>query len=181
MVNLGQGGADVVQQAGDALKAYVGGWARHAPVASFLAGQAGPASLPAGAVGRDLTLLVDRLREGRASGKDLFDLARLLSVDYLLLLRVSATHYTARLYSAGRQSYSPGSLEAPRRDVAMLRHYLRQQTGATSPSEPKPAPRPRWVKWVLWGGAAVLAGLTLGLALSQRDETSGDLRIRVTR
>jgi hypothetical protein len=181
IVNIGKGGAEVVLEAGEALGPYVGGWARHAPIAGFLAGQASPGALPAGAVGRDLTGLVGRLRGGQASGKDLSDLARLLGVDYLLLLRVGATHYTARLYSVGRQAYAPGSLEARRRDVALLRQHLQQQTGATSPAESKPAPRRRWVKWVLWGGAAVLAGVTIGLALSQRDETSGDLRIRVTR
>jgi hypothetical protein len=181
LVNVGRGGAEVVLQAGEALKPYIGGWARQASIAAFLAGQASPGALPTGDVGRDLTLFVDRLRNRQASSMDLSDLARLLNVDYLLLLRVGATHCTARLFSLGRQAYAPVSFEASRHDVGALRQYVQRQTGAASPPVEKPAPRRRWVKWVLWGGAAALGGLTLGLALSQRNDTSGDLRIRVTR
>jgi len=173
----GGGGFEVAERAAEALKSYVGGWARQPPIAAYLAGRPNPGPLPAGDVGRELTSLVERLRLRQAQGRDLSDLGRLLGVDYLLLLHLKPSGYAARLFSIHRQAYSPQGLEAKGHDMGLLREYLREQTRI-----PKEAPKKRsWARYWIWGAAAVLGAVTLGLALSAKDDTKGDLRIRVTR
>jgi hypothetical protein len=187
LVNISPGGAnaDFVIDAGATLKSSVGGWATQPSIADFLAGRSSPGTLPTGEVGQNLSRLVNRARDRQASTKDLAELGRLLGVDYLLLLSVGHRGFAARLYSVPRQSYAPSGLEAKTRDLALLRAYLRQQA---RPADPHPAAsggkwswRRNWKRYVIFGAAVAVASVTLGFALSQRNEASGDLRIRVSR
>jgi len=178
VVALGTGtGHEVVLRLADGLKDSLGGLARQPAVTAYLAGQPNPGALPAGDAGREITVLVDRVRGRQASSGELASLGRLLGVDYLLLVTVRGRGYTSRLFSVHRLSYAPETLESSLGDPAPLRTYLRVQT--------RPAPRPTakaWLKrWWVAGLVAVVGGVTLGLALANRDQSSGDLRVRVSR
>lgn len=179
VVNADQARHEVVQQVTRSLERYLGGWARQPGVDAFLAGRNNPGALPAGQTGEDLVRLVEQVRSRRIPGRaEMTGLGRLLGVDYLLLVRVEATSLTGRLYSVRRQRYAPvdpfvGQADRP----APLRDYVLRQTRAAG--KKTAAKRTRW--W-LWIAAAGLAALTIGLAVSAGgDETSGDLRIRVSR
>ena len=178
LVNLSsERGHQVVERANVALGTLVGGWARQPSIAGFLAGRPNPGALPVGDVGKDLTMLVERLRARQASSGEIAALGRLLGVDYLVLLRVSATGYAARLFSVQRASYAPGApLEVKGSDVDLLRGYLHDQT--RPPAKSKRSWRSRW--WI-WGIVAAVAGVTIGLAVSQKDDSKGDLRIGISR
>jgi len=176
VVNIGPAGDEVAARCARAVSAQIGTWARQPGVEAYLLGRPSPGALPVGDAGRDLVRLVERARTERAATRsELGDLGRVLGVDYLLLIRVRASTFVARLFSVHRQSYAPSTLEAPLGEVERLRGYVREALVA---GEPRKGTRWRW--WV-WGIAAALAAVTVGLALSGRDETSGDLRIRVSR
>jgi hypothetical protein len=185
LVNIGAGGAgsDFVISAAETITSLVGGWATQPSIAAYLAGRS--SSLPTGEIGQSLSRLVERARGRQASMKDLAELGRLLGVDYLLLLSVGHPGFAARLFSVARQSYSPAGLEAKTRDLSLLRTYLRQQV---RPADPEPSSKGgkwswkrNWKRYLIFGAAIAVASVTLGFSLSQRNETSGDLRIRVSR
>jgi hypothetical protein len=176
IVNLGgSAGSDVAARVSDALRDLVGGQARQPGVAAYLIGRP-EGKLPAGEVGKELEVLVGRLRSRQTSQGELGSLGRLLSVDYLLLMAVRGGGYTARLFSVHRLSYAPDTLQSPFGDSAELRAYVRQQT------RPARASVKSWLKrWWVVGLAAVVCGVTLGVALGTgHDQNSGELRIRAT-
>jgi hypothetical protein len=175
VVNIGNAGHEVAERAIGALRPHLGGWARQVGIEAYLAGRPHPGSLPVGDTGKDLVRLVERVRTRSASRGDLQDLGRLLGVDYLLLIRVRASTYVARLFSVHQGSYAPGQLEARLTEEGRLQQYVKAQ--ATRGKVFKTS-RYRW--WV-WGIAAAIAAVTIGLALAGRDERSGDLRVRVSR
>jgi hypothetical protein len=179
VVNLTPQGAgqEVARRAREALSPHLGGWAREPGIAAFLEGGHHPTALPSGETGRELALLHERLRAGKALARDLADLGRLLGVDYLLLLRVRGRTLSAHLFSVGRASYAPQSYEAGVDDVERLRAYVAHQTRA-----PATAPRSgsRWGRWWIWALAAGVGALTVGLALGAKSDEKGDLRIRVS-
>ena len=177
VVNLDSRGWEVAEQVTRKMDHLVGGWARQPGIASYLAGRPNPGALPVGDTGRDLVRLGDRLRaSGRPATGDLSALGRLLGVDYLLLLKVKPQHLSARLFSVHRGTYAPQGFEGKPADSGTLLEYVKTQTQ-------KPAPKKKIskAKWIIWGVAAALAAVTIGLALAASEETSGDLRIRVTR
>jgi hypothetical protein len=178
LVNLVPGqGFEVTAAARVAMAPLVGGWARHESIAAFLDGRPNPGALPSGEVGRELAALVERVRSRQTYHRDVADLGRLLGVDYLLLLKVRGTGMSARLYSVPRAAYAPQGLEVSGHDVALLKAYVRDQTREPA-TQAKTSSKRRW--WIL-GAAIALGGLTLGLSLAAKNETSGDLRVRVTR
>ena len=177
VLNLGQGGHLVVQRAQKSLGELLGGWARQPGIAEFLAAQPNPGSLPTGDTGRDLQLLVERVRATRQpASHDLFRLGQLLAVDYLLLLVVRKHTLSARLFSVHRQSYAPQGFEGADQRVEPLRGYLEAQL-----RQPEPVAK-RWKRrWWLLAAVAGVAALTIGLALGTGDGSSGDLKIVVHR
>ena len=177
VVNLDTRGWEVAEQVTKKMDHLVGGWARQPGIAAYLAGRPNPGALPVGDTGKDLARLGDRLRApGRPRSGDLSALGRLLGVDYLLLLKVKPEQLSARLFSVRRGSYAPQGFEGKPADSQTLLEYVKAQTG-------KPAPKKKIsrTKWIIWGVAAALAAVTIGLALAAAEETSGDLRIRVSR
>lgn len=177
VVNLSAGtGHETVARAAEAVSDSLGGLARQPSVAALLAGRPNPGPLPAGDAGKEIAVLVDRVRSRQASSGELASLGRLLGVDYLLLVAVRGSGYTARLFSVHRGAYSPDTLDAPTGDISQLRFELRQQTRPVKPTTRS------WLKrWWVVGLVAAVGGVTLGLALANRDQSSGDLRIRVSR
>jgi len=181
VVNAGRSGWEVAQRAAEQLNRHAGGWARHAPVAAVLAGKPHAGGLPRGHVGRELAAALQRVRQGRRlSPADLFELGRLLAVDYLVVLRVHERTLSARLFSVHRRGFSPQGFEARDHSVTQLSGYVRAQVrDASSAAPPK---RQSWLRrWWFWATAAGVAALTIGLAATSGDERSGDLRIRVVR
>jgi len=179
VVNAGNGGSETVARVSQALSSYVGGWSGQPGVAAYLEGRPSPGALPMGQIGQGLVRLSERVRsESRASSQDLTDLGRLLGVDYLALVRVRGRSYVVRLYSVRSASYAPGTFEgrtAGELSTKGLKEYVVQQTRAGGKVIVN---RPRW--WI-WAAAAGVAALTLTLVLTTGRDSSGDLRIRVTR
>jgi len=176
VVNLEATGHEVVERAVRELGALVGGWSQQPGVGALLTGRPGPGSLPAGQTGKDLLRLVVRLRSDRtATGTDIAALGRLLGVDYLLLIRVRESTIAAQLYSVHRGRYAPNAFAGKVTEVARLRDYVREQTAQRAPAKRAST------RWWIWAIAAGLAALTIGLAVSGRDDSVGDLRVRVSR
>lgn len=175
LINLDPPRSDVVQQASKVVSPYLGGWARQSDIAAYLEGETYSGALPTGDVGKELVILVERVRTRQSSNKDLTDLGRLLGVDYLLLLKPKPQELTAQLFSVQRQTYAPQSFHSAPPNAQLLLAYLQEQTRAA------PTTKSSKSHWWIWAIAVGLGGLTLGLALSNHDETAGDLRIRVTR
>jgi hypothetical protein len=179
VVALGTGAGnahEVVLRLADALKDSLGGLARQASVTAYLVGQPNAGALPAGDAGQEITVLVDRVRGRQASSGEIASLGRLLGVDYLLLVTVRGRGYACRLFSVHRLTYAPETLESSLGDPGTVRDYLRAQTRPARPTARS------WLKrWWVAGLVAVVGGVTLGLALANRDQSSGDLRIRVSR
>lgn len=181
VVNAGRSGWAVAQRAAEQLSRHAGGWARHAPVAAVLAGKPHAGGLPRGHVGRELAEALRRVRQAaRLSPTNLFELGRLLAVDYLVVLRVHKQALSARLFSVHRRGFSPQGFEGRDHSVAQLSGYVRAQVrDATAGAPPK---RRSWLRrWWFWTAAAGVAALTIGLAATSDDDRSGDLRIRVVR
>jgi hypothetical protein len=176
LVNVSPHGAELVLQGGQLLRAKIGGWARQSSIAAFLAAQPNPGALPTGDVGQELVTHVERLRGKALRQQDLSALGRLLGVDYLLLFKIYPQRFTATLYSVPRQLYAPQSLEASRADLSLIVSYVQTQTRTAAKAAPA-----RWTRWWFWALAAGVGGLTLGLALTAKDDSSGSLRIRVER
>ncbi len=177
VVNMKTDGAELVSRAAEALGPHVGGWASQPSIAAFLAGEQNPGALPSGDVGQELTSLVAGLRAGKSSARELTALGRLLGVDYLLLLRVKPSRYSAKLYSVGTQSYAPRSFDSATHDLRLLKSYVKEQAG----QKKRPAKKSAISRWWMLAAAAGLAGITIGLALSSGDDHSGDLTITVRR
>ena len=179
VVNLELRGWEVARRVTRQMEHLVGGWARDPGIAKYLAGRPNPGVLPVGDTGKDLSRLVDRVRSGgRPSTADLGSLGRLLGVDYLLLLKVKAETLSARLFSVRGGTYAPQGFEAKQADGKSLLAYVEAQTHKKKVAKKK---KISTTKWIIWGVAAALAAVTIGLALSSTDDTSGDLRIRVHR
>ena len=177
VMNLDSRGWEAAREVTRKLEPLMGGWARQPGIAAYLTGRPNPGALPVGDTGKDLARLGDRLRSsGRPSPRDLSALGRLLGVDYLLLLKVKPKHLSARLFSVRRGTYAPQGFEGKPSDSDTLLAYVKAQT--RKPAQKKKISR---TKWIIWGVAAALAAVTIGLALAAQEETSGDLRIRVSR
>ena len=181
VVNLGRPGAagwEVAARAQEHLSGLGADWSRQPGVAGHLIGRPNPGVLPSGESGRDLGLLLQRVRAGgSASGADLWKLGRLLGVDYLLLMKIGRRGMRARLYSVARQHYSPDELVSGDQRVERLSGYVAAQVRA-KPKKKLPIWRRRWWVWLI---AAGLGAVTIGLALSSGDDTKGKLKIRVSR
>jgi len=176
VINAGSTRYETVEQAARTLTTYLGGWATQPGISAYLYGRPNPGALPVGQTGEELVRLVERVRTERSASRgDLSALSRLLGVDYLLLLRVGGRTFQARLFSVRRGSYGPGTFEAEIDKQQSLKQYVVEQTRARGKLIIE---RPRWWMWV---AAAGLAALTLTLVLTTGDDSSGDLRIRVTR
>lgn len=175
--NLDNNGWEVAERVTRELDPLVGGWARQPGIAAYLTGRPNPGALPVGDTGKDLVRLGDRVRgPGQPSTRDLSALGRILGVDYLLLLKVKPKLLSARLFSVRRGSYAPQGFEGKPADSATLRQYVEAQT--RKPAAKKKISR---TKWIIWGVAAALAAVTIGLAVAASEDTSGDLRIKVHR
>ncbi len=175
--NLDARGWEVAERVTRELDPLVGGWARQPGIAAYLTGRPNPGALPVGDTGKDLVRLGDRVRgPGQPSTRDLAALGRILGVDYLLLLKVKPKQLSARLFSVRRGSYAPQGFEGKPADSLVLRQYVEAQTR-------KPAGKKKTskTKWIIWGVAAALAAVTIGLAVAASEDTSGDLRIKVHR
>ena len=177
VVNLDSRGWEVAEQGAKKMDHLVGGWARQPGIAAYLSGRPNPGALPVGDTGKDMVRLGDRIRgPGRPAVRDLSALGRLLGVDYLLLLKVKPQHLSARLFSVRRGTYAPQGFEGKPTDSGTLLDYVKAQT-----RKPEPKKKISKTKWIIWGVAAALAAVTIGLAVAASEETSGDLRIRVSR
>ena len=184
LVNLGHPGSTGWEQAlgiAHTLGERNPGWASQRAVIEALAAVPNGAALPAADGARELGPLLGRIRSGgRPSDGDLWRLGELLSVDYLLLIRVGGRTATLRLYSIRKQRFSPSGLAMEPGRRAPLSAYLRSQLRALAPSTPQNVASSRRRYWI-WAvaGAAVLGSVVL--ALVQQDDGSGALRIRVSR
>ena len=173
-------GWPVVERARQALHRWIGGWAQQPGVADNLVGKPHPGVLPSNESGQDLGQLLQRLRSsGRPSTSQLWQLGRLLGVDYLVVLHVRKARLSARLFSVQRQRWAPQGFEQQGHDVEALRTYVLDQGRA---GQKRKLASSSWrKKWWVWAIAGALAAVTLGFALAEGDSNSGTLRIKVTR
>lgn len=179
VVNLKEAShTEAALEAQKTLAAFEGGWAREPGLSRFLAGLK-PESLPAGDTGEELVRLVGRIRAGgQPVLEDLGRLGQLLAVDYLVLVKVKddkGETVSARLFSVAKGQYAPQGFEAERAKLDGLRDYVLHQTGLGDGDGKK---KTRWWIWAIAGALAV-AGLVLALTL--KDDSTGDLTVRVTR
>ena len=183
LINLGkEESVEATREANALLKKHVGGWARQAGIADFLAGAPlKPETLPEGAAGEDLERLVLAVREatGTPDTGDLGNLGQLLGVDYLLLVKVNKQRLSAQLFSVPARSFGPRGFEDKLGATQRLKAYVLDQSGQKAAAEKKKGLfGKRWWIWAVAGAVAV-AGVVLIFTLP--DDTAGDLKIRVTR
>ncbi len=188
VMNLARSGLEgwqMVERTRQAFSSWVGGWARQPGIGDHLVGKPQPRVLPSNESGQDLAELLQKLRSrGTPSTSALWQLGRLLGVDYLLVLKVGKRKVSARLFSVHRQRWAPQGYEGADHAVAPLKRYVLAQAGATRQRRrgKNGASGSFWAKkWWVWAIAGALAAVTLGFALSDNDESAGTLRIRVTR
>lgn len=188
LLNIGkeEAGIKATHLAGAALKPHVGGWARQQKIAEFLAGAPLEAdAMPEGAAGEDLERLVLAARgaDGPPDKGDLGNLGQLLGVDYLLLIKVKGERLTAQLFSVPGRQFGPRGFDEKLGEgaetIQRLKAYVLDQSGQKKKAALK---KGFWGKrWWIWAvaGAVAVAGVVLIFALPE--DTTGDLKIRVTR
>ena len=183
LINLGkEEGIEATRQAGETLKVHVGGWARQQGIADYLAGAPlKKDALPEGATGEDLERLILAVREatGTPDIGDLGNLGQLLGVDYLLLIKVDKERLKAQLFSVPGRKFGPRGFDDKVGANERLKAYVLDQSGQKAEAEMKKGLfGKRWWIWAVAGAVAV-AGVVLIFTLP--DDTTGDLKIRVTR
>jgi hypothetical protein len=177
-------GWQVAEKARVELSSWAGGWARQPGIADHLVGKPQPRVLPSNESGQDLAELLQKLRtQGTPSSSSLWQIGRLLGVDYLLVLKVRKSRVSARLFSVHRQRWAPQGYERAGHQVAPLKRYVLAQAGVKrGKRRGKKASGSWWArKWWVWAVAGALAAVTIGFALSDSDDSAGTLRIRVKR
>lgn len=160
------------------LKAYLGAWAKQPGVEDHLLNRDRRRILPEGELGQNLSPRLKDLRYGgRLSTSKLWELGRLLAVDYLLLLKFRDQNVSARLFSIHRQVYAPQGFEGALSDVDKLKAYLLDQTK----EKPKEVKSESWTKkWWVWAIIGSATAISAGFALAaQKDDSSGRLTIEI--
>jgi hypothetical protein len=134
----GKPGWEMAQKVRLLLARYARGWAEQPGIADNLVGKPNPAVLPADEVGKQLPVLLQKLRMGgRPSSSTLWQLGRLVGVDYLLLVKVRGKKLSARLFSVNRQRFAPQGFDREGHDAKQLLAYIADQTRETKKARKK--------------------------------------------
>lgn len=176
VINAGDKGADVAVKVNRILRPFLGLHVQEPATAHLLNGAAGSASQPVQKPDKELVGIVERIRGGKKVSKgDLSRVGHLLGVDYLLMLRVKGSNVTGRLFSVHLRAYSANTFRGDTEQLYRIGAYVRDQ--ATR----RPGAFKTETSWWVWAIVAGLGALAIGMAIAGDDDTSGDLRIRVSR